>query len=151
MNPLTATPEQQKYHDMGAYYVYRAVLCASHELWPEAEMNFGAALESLLRIKYGPNLKFYKLIESFDADPLFDALEAHNPQGRECVTCVADKVRNLRNTIHANCWQEITKEDVEQARLTVIGVYHVVARCQTRVAEFQPAADTLLSDMEQGL
>jgi len=60
-------------------------------------------------------------------------------------------VRNLRNTIHANCWQEITKEDVEQARLTVIGVYHVVARCQTRVAEFQPAADTLLSDMEQGL
>jgi len=50
MNPLTATPEQQKYHDMGAYYVYRAVLCASHELWPEAEMNFGAALESLLRI-----------------------------------------------------------------------------------------------------
>jgi len=46
---------------------------------------------------------------------------------------------------------EITKEDVEQARLTVIGVYHVVARCQTRVAEFQPAADTLLSDMEQGL
>ncbi len=150
MNPLPATPEQQKHHDMAAYYVQRAALCASYELWPEAEMNFGAALESLLRIKYGPDLKFYKLIASFDTDPLFDALEAHNSQGRECVTCLADKVRNLRNVIHANCWREITKDDVQQARLTVIGVYHILARCETRVADFQPAADTLLSKMEQG-
>jgi hypothetical protein len=144
-----ATKKEQQYHDLAAYYVGRASLCAQCELWPESEMNFGAALESLLHIVYGPDLKFYKLIAKFDADPLFDALESHTVEGRQCVTCLADKVRTLRNAVHPDCWQQITKQDVLQAQLTVIGVYHILAACKGRIANFQPAPDTQLSEMER--
>ena len=143
-----ATEKEQQYHDLAAYYVERAVLCAKCELWPESEINFGAALESLLRIVYGSDLKLYKLIAKFDADRLFDALEAHNPEGRQCVTCLVDKVRTLRNAVHPDCWQQVTKQDVIQAQLTVIGVYHVIAVCECRVADFRPAPDKLLAEME---
>ena len=144
-----ATKEEQRYHDLAAYYVGRAVLCAQSELWPESQINFGAALESLLHVRYGPGLKFNKLIAKFDADPLFDALESHTTEGRHCVTCLADKVRILWNAVHPECWQEISKKYVLQAQLAVIGVYHVLAVCEGRIADFRAAPDPLLGEMER--
>lgn len=126
------------------------MLCYEHKLWPEAEINFGSALESLLRVRYkAKGLRFVDLVEKFDGDPLFDALAAHDPAGKQCVTCLADKIRTLRNAVHPSCWRLIEQADVNQAQLTVVSVYHVLVACSSRIADFQPSPDTALSALER--
>jgi hypothetical protein len=126
------------------------MLCYEHKLWPEAEINFGSALESLLRVRYNAkSLRLVDLVEKFDGDSLFDALAAHDPAGNQCVTCLGDKVRTLRNAVHPNCWRLIELADVNQAQLTVVGVYHVLVVCSSRIADFQPSPDTTLSALER--
>ena len=126
------------------------MLCYQHKLWPEAEINFGSALESLLRVRYkAKSLRFVDLVEEFDGDSLFDALAAHNPAGKQCVTCLADRIRTLRNAVHPNCWRLIKQADVTEAQLTVVSVYHVLVVCSSRIADFQPSPDTTLCALER--
>lgn len=88
-NPLPpATVDQQNYVDLAAYYAGRGVVCYGNEQWPEAATHFGSAMESLLRIRFGKG-KLVKLVEKFDNDPLFDAVELHDANGKVCSTCVA--------------------------------------------------------------
>jgi len=125
------------------------MLCYEHKLWPEAEMNFGSALESLPRVRYkAKSLRLVDLVENFDGDSLFDALAAHDPAGKQCVTCLAEKIRTLRNAVHPNCWRLIEQADVNQAQLTGVGVYHVLVVCSSRIADFQPSPDTTLNALE---
>jgi hypothetical protein len=150
-NPLLrlATEQEQQYLDLAAYYVERAMLCFELHMWPEAEVNFGSALESLLRMRYGSKSRLVDLVGEFDKDPLFDDVSVHDGSTRKCVTCFADKVRTLRNAVHPDCWQRIKESDVTQALTTVVMLYHVLVVCSIKIAVFQISPDTKLHVMEQ--
>jgi hypothetical protein len=143
-----ATVDEQKYLDLAANYVGRAMTCYKQELWPEAATNFGSALESLLRIRYGSKDKLFKLVEKYDHDPLFDNITLHTAEGKVCSTCVADHTRVMRNSVHPDCWKEATKKDVDAAASIVMLIYHTLVVCSSKIANFQASPDTTLSEME---
>jgi len=144
-----ATRDEQQYLDHAFRYAERAVVCYSHELWPEAATNFGSALESLLRVRFGSGGKLFGLVEKFDKDPLFDEIFMHEGSTKRCSTCVVDQVRKLRNAVHPDCWREATKKEVDQAGLLVLMLYHVLVQCDcTRIAAFQIPREAALSRME---
>lgn len=144
-----ATTRQQEYLDRASGYVGRAVICYGHEMWPEAATHFGSALESLLRIRFGPRIKLSKLVEKFDEDPLFEGMAFHEGASKRCATCIADKIRTLRNAVHPECWKEATKADVDLAGCFVMMLYHILVVCDsTKIALFQDSPNRLLSRME---
>jgi hypothetical protein len=143
-----ATAEEQKYLDLAANYVGRAMTCYKQELWTEAGTHFGSALESLLRIRFGKNHKLAKLVEMYDHDPLFDNIQLHTAEGKVCSTCVADHTRVMRNAVHPECWKEATKKDVDAAASIVMLIYHTLVVCSSKIANFQVSPDTTLSRME---
>ena len=96
----SATKEDQEYLDLAAYYFGRGAFCCEKQMWPEAEIHLGSALESLLRIRYGAKPRLVDLVARFDKDALFDEVSIHEGGTRQCVTCVADKIRTLRNAVH---------------------------------------------------
>jgi hypothetical protein len=66
----------------------------------------------------------------------------------ECVTCLADRGRVLRNSVHPDCWIEATKEDVDKTSTLVLLIYHALVVCASKVAEFQDSPDSALRDLE---
>jgi hypothetical protein len=144
-----ATESEQKYLDRAAYYVDRAIRCAACDLWPESLNNFGSALESLLRIRFGSGGVLNGLIKRFDADEFFNSIIIHDGVSQECATCYADRVRILRNAVHPDCWKEATEKDVNDSRLLVILIYHALVVCEAdRIADFQDSPDSTLKLME---
>lgn len=144
-----ATKSEQEYLDKAAYYVDRAVRCSVCELWPESLNNFGSALESLLRIRFGSGGYLNDLIKKFDADESFSSIIIHDGANVECTTCYADRVRILRNAVHPDCWKEATEKDVTDSRLLVILIYHALVVCESeRIADFQDSPDSALKLME---
>jgi hypothetical protein len=144
-----ATESEQKYLDRAAYYVDRATRCAACELWPESLNNFGSALESLLRVRFGSGGVLNGLIQKFDTDAFFNSVIIHDGSSKKCATCYADRVRILRNAVHPDCWKEATERDVDDSRLLVILIYHALAVCESqKVADFQDSPDTTLKLME---
>jgi hypothetical protein len=144
-----ATVDQQKYLDLAAYYAGRGMLCYGNDLWPEAATHFGSAMESLLRIRFGKG-KLIKLVDKFDKDSLFNAIEFHAGEGKVCSTCVADHTRIMRNAVHPDCWKEATQKDVGDAAQLVHMLYHVLVACSSAIAIFQDSPDTTLSRMDAG-
>lgn len=145
-----ATEQQQSYVDKAAYYVGRAVLCYSHEMWPEAANHFGSALESLLRARYGSKGRLVDLVEKFDGDDLFNSVLMHDGASKLCTTCFADRARALRNSVHPDCWIEATKNDVDISGMLVLIIYHALVVCESRIAVFQDSPDPMLKNMEAG-
>lgn len=146
-----ATPEQQKYLDHAFRYAERAMKCSDNEQWPEAATNFGSALESLLRVRFGPGDTLFALIAKFDKDPLFDSILMHEGESIQCATCAADEIRKLRNAVHPDCWKEATKEHVDQAVLVTMALYHVLVKCGgSRIAAFRTPPESILDMMEAG-
>jgi hypothetical protein len=143
-----ATESEQKYLDKAAYYTDRAVRCAVCELWPESLNNFGSALESLLRIRFGSGGKLFNLVKKFNEDDFFSSVILHDGQDSKCATCYADRVRILRNAVHPDCWKEATQKDVDDSRLLVMLLYHALVACEHRIADFQDSPDSALSLME---
>ena len=147
MRPATET--EQRYLDKAAYYVDRAVRCAICELWPESLNNFGSALESLLRVRFGSGGVLNDLIKKFDADDFFNSIAIHDGTSQECITCYADRVRILRNAVHPDCWKEATEQDVKDSRLLVTLIYHALVVCESqRIAAFQDSPEPTLKLME---
>jgi hypothetical protein len=145
-----ANPEQQKYLDLAANYVGRAMICYKQGLWTEAGTHFGSALESLLRIRFGKRHKLVKLVQKFDKDSLFENVALHTNDGQVCSSCVADHTRIMRNAVHPECWKEATKYEVDGAAHLIIMLYHVLVVCSSRIANFQESPDTMLRRMEAG-
>lgn len=143
-----ATQQQERYLDLANHYTERSMKCYDHELWPEAATNFGSALESLLRIRFGRGGKLYDLVNRFDQDPLFEGIFMHEGASRRCTTCFVDNVRKLRNAVHPDRWRQATIRDVDRAGMIVLMIYHVLVVCDTRVADFEPHQDSILSVME---
>ncbi len=147
MRPATA--KQQKYLDLAANYTERAMNCGGHEQWHEAAINFGSALESLLRIRFGSSGRLAQLVDKFDKDSLFDCIAVHEDGERKCPTCFADKVRTLRNAVHPECWEEATKKDVDDAASMVFMLHHVLVACDgSRIALFRESPDSSLVRLE---
>jgi hypothetical protein len=146
-----ASPSEQKYLDLAVQYTELAMTCRRNEQWHEAATNFGSALESLLRIRFGSGkYTLAALLEKFDKDPLFDCIAIHEDGERKCTTCFADRVRVLRNAVHPNCWVVATKKDVDDAASMVSVLHHVLVACDgSRIANFQEQADSPLVQMEQ--
>jgi hypothetical protein len=150
VNTQPATDSEQIYADKAAYYVDRAMRCYECELWPESLNNFGSALESLLRIRFGSGGVLNDLVKKFDADSFFNNIAIHDGTKVSCTTCYADRVRILRNAVHPDCWKEATHKDVEDSRLLVILIYHALVVCGAqRVAVFKDAPETTLKEMEE--
>jgi hypothetical protein len=144
-----ATESEQKYADKAAYYVDRAMRCYMCQLWPESLNNFGSALESLLRVRFGSGGVLNDLIKKFDADTFFNSVIIHDGVSQECTTCYADRVRILRNAVHPDCWKEATKEDVDNSRLLVVLLYHALVVCEgQRIAVFQDSPEPMLKMLE---
>ena len=144
-----ATRREQRYLDRAAYYTKRAILCREQELWPEAETNYGSAMESLLRVRYGGNGKLANLVAKFDADTLFEAISVYHGGVKQCVTCMAEKVRKLRNAVHPDCWKETTEADVQEAQTAVVMLHHALVTCSSRIADFHASPDTDLASMDR--
>jgi hypothetical protein len=145
-----ATTEQQTYLDKAEYYVGRARLCYSLELWPEAANHFGSALESLLRIRYGKSGTLNDLvIKKFDVDDLFNDMIMHDGTSPQCITCFADRARILRNSVHPDCWILASQKDVDDTTLLVVLIYHTLVKCSTKVADFQESPDSVLAGLER--
>jgi hypothetical protein len=142
-----ATKIEQDYLDKAAYYVDRAQRCYTCELWPEALTNFGSALESLLRIRFGSGGKLFALVNKFDADPFFNSVIIHDGAHQHCATCYADRVRILRNSVHPDCWKLATQQDADDSRLLVMLLYHALVECEQRIANFQNSPDATLKLM----
>jgi hypothetical protein len=144
-----ASASEQKYADLAAYYTDRAMKCCDHQLWPEALTNFGSALESLLRVRFGSGGLLNDLIKKFDNDPFFNSIELHSDTGKECATCYADRVRILRNSVHPDCWKRATQKDVDDSKILVIMLYHALIVCdRQRIADFNDAPDDTLQRLE---
>lgn len=141
-----ATETQQKYADFAAYYADRAMKCYGSQLWPEALINFGSALESLLRVRFGSGGSLDDLIKKFDKDSFFNSVEIHSGTQKECATCYADRVRILRNSVHPDCLRPVEKQDVDDSKMLAIMLYHALVICdEQRIADFDAApVDTLL-------
>lgn len=143
-----ATQQQKQYLDLANHYTERAIDCYRHGQWSDAATNFGSALESLLRIRFGRGGKLVDLIHKFDQDPLFDGIYIHEGASKACSTYSADKIRKLRNAVHPDCWKQATKSDVDQAGSFVLMLYHVLVVCDTRVADFEQDPESMLATME---
>jgi hypothetical protein len=149
MRPATVT--EQKYLDLAVQYTERAMTCGGNEQWHEAATNFGSALESLLRIRFGSGkYTLAALLDKFDKDPLFDCIAIHADGEQKCTTCFADRVRVLRNAVHPNCWVTATEKDVDNAAAMVSVLHHILVACDgSRIADFQERPDSPLVRMEQ--
>jgi hypothetical protein len=149
MRPATVT--EQKYLDLAVQYTERAMTCRGNEQWHEAATNFGSALESLLRIRFGSGkYTLAALLDKFDKDPLFDCIAIHVDGEQKCTTCFADRVRVLRNAVHPNCWVTATGKDVDNAAAMVSVLHHILVACDaSRIADFQERPDSPLVHMEQ--
>lgn len=145
-----ATAKQQEYVDKASYYVGRAMLCYSREMWPEAANHFGSAMESLLRARYGAKGRLVDLVNKFDADDLFNHMIMHDGASKQCTTCFADRVRILRNSVHPDCWVVATKNDVDTTGMLVLLIFHALVVCESRIAVFQDSPDPTLKVMEAG-
>jgi len=144
-----ATAKEQHYVDRAAYYVGRAMLCYQAELWPEAATNFGSALESLLRVRFGAGGTLANLVDKFDRDSYFNGILVHDGASKNCATCMADEIRRLRNAVHPDCWKEAAKKEVDRAGMLVLMLYHVLVTCdQSKVGIFQASPDVILRNME---
>jgi hypothetical protein len=149
MSRQAATESQQEYLDKAAYYADRAVRCCVCELWPEALNNFGSALESLLRIRFGPGGVLNDLVAKFDKDYFFNSVILHDGVSQQCATCYADRVRILRNSVHPDCLMVATEKDVDDARILVVLIYHAVVACEgQRIADFQESPREALKLLE---
>lgn len=146
-----ATSTEQKYLGLAVQYAERAMVCSEHGLLHEAATNFGSALESLLRIRFGSKkYTLAVLLDKFDKDPLFDCIAIHEEGEKKCPTCFADRVRVLRNAVHPNCWLTATKKDVDNAAAMVSMLHHILVSCDgSRIADFQERPDSSLVRMEQ--
>jgi hypothetical protein len=144
----TATEPQQKYLDKAEYYVGRAAMCYSLGLWPEAANHLGSAMESLLRIRFGTSGKLSKLVDKFDADPLFNGMVMHDGFSQQCTTCFVDRARILRNSVHPECWVVATKKEVDDTSMLVLLIYHTLIKCSSKVADFQESATSVLQNLE---
>lgn len=144
-----ATESEQKYADLAAYYADRAMKCYDCQLWPEALTNFGSALESLLRVRFGSGGVLNDLINKFDKDTFFNSIELHSEMGRECTTCYADRVRILRNSVHPDCKKAATQQDVSDSKVLVVMLYHALVVCDgQRIADFRAAPEDTLRRLE---
>jgi len=123
--------------------------CYACELWPEALNNFGSALESLLRVRFGSGGVLKSLINKFDTDAFFNSIKLHTETGPQCMTCYADRVRILRNSVHPDCWKKAIKEDVDNSKILVVMLYHALIVCGAdRVADFAEAPEDTLKRLE---
>jgi hypothetical protein len=120
-----------------------------YQLWPEELINLGSALESLLRVRFGPGGTLNKLVKKFDEDEFFNSVILHDGVSQECSTCYADRIRILRNSVHPDCWVNATEKDVDDARLLVVLIYHALIACEEqRIADFQDSPHNALSLLE---
>jgi hypothetical protein len=142
---------EQKYLDLAVQYTERAMACSENDLLHEAATNFGSALESLLRIRFGTKkYTLAALLDKFDKDTLFDCIAIHEEGEEKCPTCFADRVRVLRNAVHPNCWLMATREDVDNAAAMVSMLHHILVSCDgSRIADFQERPDSPLVRMEE--
>jgi hypothetical protein len=149
MRPATVT--EQRFLDLAVQYTERAMTCSGNKQWHEAAINFGSALESLLRIRFGSGkYTLAALLDKFDKDPLFDCIAIHEDGEQKCATCFADRVRVLRNAVHPSCWVTATEKDVDDAAAMVSVLHHILVACDgSRIADFQERPDSPLVRMEQ--